>query len=512
MHKLFLFLLFLIPVASFAQNHRVYGYVMHKRSNETLIAAYVSDTVSQKHTITSQSGFFTLLLPSGKVILKASYIGYSDDLKQIVLHKDTLINFYLEPKIEDIGEVVIHGEKPIHEQTLMGKNTLSAEKIKQIPSFIGIPDLMKAVVTIPGVSMGREGRSSIYVRGGDRGQNLILLDGAKLYNTNHLGGFVSLFNSNIIKQVDVYKGGFPASYGGRASSVIDITTRDGNREKTQGQFDLGVLNSGIAIEGPVNKKISYIVALRSTYFDLFTINTKRKLNNTGQGDYFGYTFYDANAKISYFASPSHKIFLNFYSGADFNRSLFKQQTSTKDIEDQTAYIINNRCITIGDNLLISPKLIWKNTVTYSIYSNKLETNSSLKIGQITSNEVFNSSTSIMEYNLQSRIEYFASNNHNIKSGIEYSNYQFVPGREFSSQTNDGTGYRLDTLLGYTSNVIANELALYLEDDMKIGNNLFLNILVHTVVRPQSPIFSHLKNLKNHQKQYSWQSTQPILCG
>jgi hypothetical protein len=473
-------LLLLLPSLLFAQNYRIYGYVYDQESNESLLSAHITNSNPKKHTVTNQSGFYTLLLPGGSRTLTLSYIGYDSQDINIDLRNDTLINIFLTPKNEIIGEVEIHGDKPIHEQTLMGKNTLTSKKIEQIPSFVGIPDLMKAVTTIPGITFGRDGRSSIYVRGGDRGQNLILLEGAKLYNTNHFGGFVSIFNSSIIKQVDVYKGGFPASYGGRVSSVIDIKTLDGNRKETHGQFNLGILNSGITIEGPLGKKVSYIGGLRTTYYNLFTIKAKREVNNTGEGSYSCFSFYDANLKISYFPSTHHKVFFNFYNGTDNNKSIYKLQTSKQYFDEETSYNINNYCATLGNRLILSPRLTIKNTLTYSHYSNEIKSNDFYTEATTSTNDVFSSSTSINEYNFQSRIQFFATNIHTIKSGIEYSHYEIIPGLEYSSYTNNETGYNLDTLLGYTSFAPSNELSIYLEDEIAFSQNIFLNIGVREV--------------------------------
>lgn len=482
MHRLFLAMLLIVPLFVVGKQHTVSGYIMQQSNRETLMSAYVTDTLNLQKTISNQSGFYSISLPEGKVCLKASYIGYNENIASFRLEGDTVINFYLKEKDETIGEVTITAETPIHEQTLMGKTLIPIEKVIKTPSFAGVPDLLKAITTIPGISSGSEGRSNIYVRGGDRGQNLILLDGAKLYNTNHIGGFVSLFNADIIKQVEVYKSGFPSRYGGRASSVIDITTRDGNREKLQGKFSLGILNSSVSVDGPIGKKVSFNAGLRTTYYDLFTIKSRLEYGGSDDGTYFGYTFYDANAKLTYYVSDKHRAFVNFYSGNDYNKSKYKDvAASTIATEEISDYNIYNSCVTLGDRLTLSSKTIWQNSFTFSRYKNMLGTTNTDSIyGGKKTTDIYNTSTSIAEYNLQSRIEYYTSK-HTLKGGAEYSNYHFVPGISHTYNENSGSGQMLDTIQGYTTPISSNEFSLYVEDDIDLGHSIYMNMGIRGVL-------------------------------
>lgn len=465
-----------IQITSFAHNYTISGQVMNKVSKETLISAYVIDTVHHRKTTTNQSGFYSITIPEGEVSLKASYIGYIPITISLKLKGDTVYNFLLVEKNESIGEVLITGQVPLHEQTLMGKTLITAEEMLNVPSFVGIADLMKAITKIPGISQGSEARSNIYVRGGDRGQNLILLDGAKLYNTGHFGGYVSLFNTDIIKQAEVYKSGFPSRFGGRSSSVIDITTRDGNREKIKGNFTLGILNSSLSLNGPINNKIIFSLALRSTYYDLFTIKPRLDFKkNTGNSSYFSYTFFDANAKLTWHVNDNHKIFASFFSGNDYNGSKERRYGTSQFNETSGTFNIKNSCFILADRIIISPKLIWLNNLIFSKYTNTLATENNTCWYGIDSKELYSSSTSIEEYNLQSRFEYYMSGNQTIKGGIEFSNYNFVPGISHSFYSNQGSSMVLDTTMGYSSAVFANELTLYVEDDITIGNNLYANI-------------------------------------
>lgn len=475
MKNIFLFLLIFISLKIFAQQYTVSGYILQEGSSEILISAYCMDTISGKFAISNTSGFYSITLDAGAVCLKSRYVGYDDRFYCFNLTRDTLVNIYLPLKNKDVEEVVVLAKKPLHEQTLMGKESLSIEEMNSIPSFLGETDIMKAIATIPGVSLGKDGRSDIYVRGGDRGQNLVLLDGAKLYNTNHIGGFFSLFNPSVVKQVDVYKGGFPARYGGRVSSVIDVYVRDGNKEEVKGKFNIGLLSSGASIEGPLSKKLSFLIAARTSYYDLFTIYSRRKIRIYGEGDYFNFRFYDANAKLSYAINNRNKIFINLFSGNDSYENINVVRTSSRKGTDSTLYNIGNYCLTAGNSSSIGTKFFLKNNITFSSYNNELTIDSYNNDDGIISNDIYKSISKIEELNARSQLEYYSSGAHSLKSGIEYSNYCFLPGQVNSYVTNSNTGYLLDTTLGYFSQINTSEADIFFEDEVCFNSNLFLNV-------------------------------------
>jgi hypothetical protein len=264
-----------ITISVVGQKASISGHVKMASSGETLPSATIFETQGAKGVLANSAGFFSLTLNPGLVHIRVSYMGYETMEASFELKCDTLIDFVLTEKSILSDEINVYATQPIHEQTLMGRTLVSAAQIKAVPTFTGQPDLLKSITTIPGISGGREGYSNITVRGGDRGQNLILLDGVKLYSTNHLGGLISLFNTDVVKQAEVYKGGFPARYGDRVSSVIDISTIDGNRQQTKGSLSLGILSSSFAIDGPIGSKLSYSIAARSSYSTCFNGRKKR---------------------------------------------------------------------------------------------------------------------------------------------------------------------------------------------------------------------------------------------
>ncbi|HOK98917.1 MAG TPA: TonB-dependent receptor [Bacteroidales bacterium] len=458
-----------------AKNFTISGFVKDKQNDEALIGAYCFDSLTFKGNTTNLYGFYSLTLPAGKVKLVISFSGYKPEVKEFILSNDTLINFSLDIQPKEIKEVVVQSQLPIHRQTIMGKTVIPIKSIEAIPSFIGIPDIMKAISFIPGVSTGKEGYSNIYVRGGDRGQNLILLDGAKLYNSNHVGGFVSLFNPNIVKQVEIYKGGFPARYGGRASSVIYVHTKEGTSNKLRGKFQIGILNSGFVLETPVYENLSCMVAGRTSYYDLLTLPARRSFKQTKSGSYYGYTFFDINTKITWTQSMTNKFFVSAYTGHDIQQSEEAQKASFQETERLNSLKIHNTSITVGQNSSISPKIFVKNTIAFSNYANTFyDYWKDYKYGS-TNIEKFFSYSKINDYTLQSRWEFYPNTYHSLMGGIEISRYQFIPGLQSNFKENTNTENLLDTTIGFTSPLISWEYNIYFEDEIHLSDKIWINI-------------------------------------
>lgn len=460
---------------SYSKNYTISGFVKDKQNDEVLIGAYCYDSLSLKGNTTNLYGFYSLTLPEGKIKLVVVYSGYKPEVKELILSKDTLINFTLDIQPKEIKEVVVSSQLPMHRQTIMGKTVMSIKSIESIPSFAGIPDIMKAISYIPGISTGKEGYSNIYVRGGDRGQNLILLDGAKLYNSNHVGGFVSLFNPNIVKQVEIYKGGFPARYGGRASSVIDVYTKEGSSAKLRGKYQIGILNSGLVLETPAYNNISCLFAARSSYYDLITLPARRSFKQTKSGSYTGYTFFDINTKIIWNKSLTNKFFISLYTGHDIQKSEEAQQSSFQQIERLNSLKIHNTSITIGQNSSVSPKIFVKNSIAYSNYSNAFyDYSKRYEYGTINI-EKYLSFSKINDYTLQSRWELYPNASHSLKAGIEISRYEFVPGLQSNYKENTNTESLLDTTVGFTSPLTSWENSTYFEDEIHLSEKIWINI-------------------------------------
>ncbi|NQU80433.1 MAG: TonB-dependent receptor, partial [Bacteroidetes bacterium] len=326
-----LFIICIILNISFlsAQVHTISGFVEDARSGEKLINANIYDSKTLKGTISNIYGFYSLTLPEGEIELIYSFVGYTQVQKQINLTEDIIINISLEPSIE-LQEVTIT-DKSVQSKvrsTQMSKVEIPVKTIKNLPVLLGEVDIIKTIQLLPGVQSGSEGASGLYVRGGGPDQNLVLLDGVPVYNVNHLFGFFSVFNADAINTVSLTKGGFPARYGGRLSSVLDIRMKEGNTKEIKGEGSVGIISSKLAIEGPIIKdKTSFIVSGRRTYIDILSYPVQYFIAKSEDIDKLraGYYFYDLNAKINHKFSDKSRLYLSSYMGND------KVYTVIKDI-------------------------------------------------------------------------------------------------------------------------------------------------------------------------------------
>jgi hypothetical protein len=270
MKQLLLFLLLLFTVLSSAQSYTISGLITDETSGETMINASVYEFNSRKGTVTNSYGFYSLTIPKGQANLQFSYVGFLTQNKKFNLTKDTVINIRLKTSLE-LQEVTVIGHQKISgvQSTQMSAIEVPISQIKSVPTLFGEADLIKALQLLPGVQSGSEGSTGMYVRGGGPDENLFLLDGIPVYNVNHMAGFFSVFKPDAIKTVTLYKGSFPARFGGRLSSVIDVRMNDGNDQKIHGNISIGLISSKINLEGPIIKgKTTFNISERRTYSDL----------------------------------------------------------------------------------------------------------------------------------------------------------------------------------------------------------------------------------------------------
>ena len=324
--KFKLFILFLIGIPFFgnAQNkplssaakYTISGFIKDSLNGETLIGATLAVTGKTKGISSNQYGFYSITLEEGEYVLISSFVGYTPKIISVKLDGNKQLNFEMLPRINLSQEVVVSSKKRDAnvKNAQMGKFTLPIEQIKSIPAFLGEVDLLKTIQLLPGIRNAGEGSAGLYVRGGGPDQNLILLDDAPVYNTGHLFGFFSIFNSDAIKNVSLIKGGMPAQYGGRLSSVLDIAMKEGNNQKFQVDGGIGLIASRLSIQGPIKKdKASFIVSARRTYIDGLT---KPFVKSGSQFYGSGYYFYDLNTKINYRFSEKDRLYLSGYFGRD----------------------------------------------------------------------------------------------------------------------------------------------------------------------------------------------------
>ena len=304
----------LFSISSFAQNKfTISGYVQDGSSGENLIGVSVYENEHFKGTTTNTYGFYSLTLPKGNYILVFSFIGLKEESLELKLDKNIKKNIKLESESILTQEVNVSAERKKNiESTNVSQIRLDVQKVKQMPALMGEVDILKTIQLLPGVQSGGEGSSGFYVRGGGPDQNLILLDGATVYNASHLFGFFSVFNADAIKDINLIKGGMPAQFGGRLASVLDITMKEGNNQKFGGEGGIGIISSRLTLEGPIIKnKSSFIISGRRTYADILA---KPFLSESARNN--GYYFYDLTAKANYTLSDKDRFYLSGYFGND----------------------------------------------------------------------------------------------------------------------------------------------------------------------------------------------------
>jgi hypothetical protein len=358
----------LVPVLSFSQIIRVSGFISEYGSKERLISSTVLETRSKTGVTSDNNGFYSLSVPSGIISLKYTFIGYKPLQIEMTLSHDTVINAFLERSIEKIDEVKVSEQRIRNklESRQVSIERLPLITIKKIPALIGETDILKTLQLLPGIQSGSEGLSSLYVRGGGSDQNLILLDGVPVFNPFHLFGFISFFNPEAINDISIMKGGFPAWYGGRVSSFVDITMKDGNAETYHSNVNIGLISSKIMIEGPIIKdKSSFLLTARRSMMDIFLkpfIGEKTP----------EYLFFDATLKLNYSFSSRNRIYFTLFTGEDKigDKSIFEEITLNDINYIQTSnqkYGWGNIASSVRWNYIHSNKLVFDTQVNFSRY-------------------------------------------------------------------------------------------------------------------------------------------------
>jgi hypothetical protein len=465
-------LLFLCSYIAFSQKYTISGYVSDKKTQEKLIGAVVYDARSKSATTTNTYGFFSLTLKSDSVKLVTSYIGFAAQGKTFFLSGNTSLNIDLLPNNElKAVEVVADESERIEDKSRMSTINIPIEQIKKVPALLGEVDILKVLQLLPGVKSGGEGSTGLYVRGGGPDQNLILLDGAPIYNASHLFGFFSTFNTDAIKNVELIKGGFPARYGGRLSSVIDINMKEGNMRKYNVEGNIGIISSKLLIEGPIWKdRTSFIVTARRTYIDLLTrpiIKAATRGEGTG-----GYYFYDLNLKVNHKLSDKDRIFLSAYNGLD-KFSFATGGNFTGDISYGGYLKWGNTLGSARWNHLFNSRLFCNTNITYTRY--KFGVGQEVKdLGNDTKQSA-NYFSGINDWAANVNFDYVPDPKHYIKYGGRYIYHTFKTGaQQFKTR---GFDHDVDSLSG-NPDIFAHELAFYIEDDWKITSKLKVNMGIH----------------------------------
>ncbi len=463
-----------------AQSHTISGFVSDAATGEKLIYASVYDDVSKQGCITNEYGYFSLVLKNQDVDLIVSYVGYNVFTKSLKLSDDLKLDVELNPVIT-LQEVLVTDKKAeeMVKSSQMSTIDIPIKKIQNLPVLLGEADVMKTIQLMPGVQSGQEGASGIYVRGGGPDQNLILLDGVPVYNADHLFGFFSVFNPDAISSVKLIKGGFPARYGGRLSSVVDIRMKEGNLKEWHGSGAIGNVSSKLTIEGPILKdKTGILLSARRTYIDLLA---RPIIDLATPGDVTaGYFFHDVNAKIHHQLGDNDKLFLSLYTGRDKAYSKYSDQWVYDNIihedksEDELYW--GNLTTSLRWNHVFGPHVFANTTLIYSNYKFSVGTAyESIENDKLAESYEMNFISGIEDVGAHIDFDMNWFQNHSMKSGVNYLYHTFKPGVSAYSMKDDEA--EINQSIG-NNPVYAHEYAVYFEDNWKMSSRWLTNIGLH----------------------------------
>lgn len=386
-------------------NYTLSGYISDE-NGEMLIGVNIFIPGTSLGTVSNTYGFYSLTLPKGSYIIAFSFLGYEMQQTEIQLKSNIKHNVSLKPETKEIKEVQITAERKDKniQEVRMSNITLQAKTIQKIPNLMGETDIIKSIQLLPGVQTSVEGSSGFYVRGGNADQNLVLLDGATVYNPSHLLGFFSIFNGDAIKNVELFKGSIPAEYGGRLSSVLDVRMKEGNTHKIHGSAGIGMISSRLLFEGPIKKKkVSFLLSGRRTYTDLFLPFAKDTIARESK-----LYFYDINAKINFIIDDNNRVFVSGYFGRDVN--VFAELFQVN---------FGNATTTIRWNHIYNGRIFSNLTFIYSDFDYNL--------GVPQGKTGFKWLSHIIDIGFRNDYNYYINSNNNLKFGIQLTHHTIKPG-------------------------------------------------------------------------------------
>jgi hypothetical protein len=429
------------------------GYVRDSLSGETLIGATVSVNGHGKSIVSNQFGFYSITMPRGTYPVLITFTGYQPVETEITLDRNIEQSFHLSTK-PVLREVIVSARRRDENVTnaQMGKIDLSINQVKSLPVLLGETDVLKTLQLLPGVRNAGEGNTGLYVRGGGPDQNLILLDDAIVYNTGHLFGFFSIFNSDAIKNISLVKGGMAAQYGGRLSSVLDVAMKEGNLNKFEVEGGIGAIASRLSIQGPIKKnKSSFIISGRRTYIDLLV-----KPFLSPKSDFYGsgYYFYDFNAKVNYIFSEKDRLYMSGY----FGRDVFTYRNARRVFKADIPW--GNSTATLRWNHVFSRKLFANTTLVYNDYA--------FSFGASQNDFRIKLSSGIHDWNAKTDFDYYPSPQHKLRFGAAYTYHTFTP-NVLSGNQGDNQFYPDNEMRKY-----AGETGVYVQDEWDLSERIKVN--------------------------------------
>lgn len=478
-------ILFFLVTGVFSKSVTISGYIKDAGDGEGLIGATCYIPEIKNGTVTNQYGFYSITLPEGIHQIDYSFVGYETQTANLNINKDTVIDIYLAEKSRQLNDVIVSATRKDRnvESIEMSMEKLPVKLVKKLPSFMGEVDVLKTITLLPGIQSGGEGSSGLYVRGGGPDENLMILDEAPVYNASHLMGFFSVFNSDAIKDIRVYKGGIPAEYGGKASSVIDITMNDGNSKTFSGQAGIGNISSRLTFEGPVIKdKWSFIVSGRRTYADVVgkLIGIEELKGNK-------LYFYDLNLKTNIQFSHNDRLFLSAYTGED-----------NFELGESIYMRWGNITGTARWNHVYNGRIFSNTSIIFSKYDYNLGVPGNAA-------DQFDWSSRVEDINFKQNFSWFMNANNQVNFGLNVIKHHFEPG---NIDTNEGSFFQPIKLTNYN----AIDGSLYTSNEQKIGTALTLKYglrisvfqqigegKVREYINPESPKSNEVIGEKSYKK-------------
>ena len=457
-----------------AQKYTISGYVKDSNSNEDLIGANIVVKELNIGAVTNKFGFYSITIPKGDYTIEYSFISFKTISKKLSLKQNIKLNINMHLDSYMTDEVVVSGERT--DENIKSKEMsiikMPVERIKELPVLMGEVDILKTIQLLPGVQSGGEGSSGFYVRGGGPDQNLILLDDAVVYNASHLMGFMSVFNADAINDIKLIKGGMPAEYGGRLSSVLDISMKNGNSKSYHAKGGLGLISSRLTLEGPIVKeKSSFLISGRRTYADVLL---KPFVKEGSDMEGFSYYFYDINLKAHYQFSDKDRIYLSGY----FGRDVFSIDRKKSGVKLSIPW--GNATASLRWNHLFNDKFFMNTTLVFSDYDFEFR-------GEQQDFE-FKLFSGLRDYNAKIDLNYLGFVRHDIKFGANLTFHTFTPSSVTAKIGN--TDYDSGNIIKQ----YANEYALYLGDNFDITEKLSLYIgLRGTYFQQIGPYTRYVKN-------------------
>jgi len=471
----------------YAQNKfTISGYIKDSETGEDIIGARIYNDSLKLGAISNVYGFYSITLPEGNYEITYSFVGFEPQKKGIDLSQNLEIDIKLY-KGKTLNTIEVTTEQKAHETTEISTINLSMDKVKSLPVLLGEVDIIKTAQLLPGIQSGSEGSSGLYVRGGGPDQNLILLDGVPIYNANHLFGFFSVFNADAINSVKIIKGGFPAHYGGRLSSVIDIRMKEGHKKKIHGEGSIGIISSKLMLNGPINDKTTFMVSARRTYIDVLMRPLIKAINGNSSNykSSGGYFFYDVNGKIKHSINKKNNIYFSAYSGKDkfYLNSQFKfydyDSTKFNYYEENGHMNWGNQVFALRWNHQYSPKLVSNLTLNYSQY--KFTTGFDSKSyweGNENTPDYSNSFeylSGIQDWGGKLDYYYYPNPKHKVLFGVGETYHTFSPG--IGTIVNNVNSVKSDSTFG-SKKTYSHEFYGYVEDNFSITKRLSANIGLH----------------------------------